>query len=202
MTYLRVRNFWEYQNADVWKKAQENKGGHRHPPWCKLYVRHDFELMAEKPIVRLVFYELLKLATVSGNVIPNDISTIAKAISTPSQDTLKAIDRLLKGGWLSETSSPRRSRKILAQKQIEKEKKISKSSTSTNGHYAIPEIELAKLLVELTDKDDRTEQTIRGIARKQKLPQAAFMYARDCATGPGVVSRTKVAVAALKGWSA
>lgn len=36
MTYLRVRNFWDYQNADIWKKAQGNKGGHRHPPWCKL----------------------------------------------------------------------------------------------------------------------------------------------------------------------
>lgn len=123
MTYLRIKNFWSYQNADVWKKARANKSGHKHPAWCKLYVARDLELDALHPMVRLVFYELLRLATITGNVIPNDISTIAKAISTPRQEVVKAIPVLLKGAWLSETRSPRRSREILHHKEIEKEKK-------------------------------------------------------------------------------
>lgn len=78
---------------------------------------------------------------------------------------------------------------------------ISKSSTSTNGHYAIPEIELAKLLASLKDRDKDTEKVIRSIARERKLPPAAFMFARDCATGPGVDSPVKVAVRMLQRWS-
>lgn len=126
MKYLRVRNFWDYQNADVWKKAQANKGGHRHPPWCKLHVARDFELDAQRPIVRLVFYELLRLATVHANAIPNDSQAIANAISMRSQDVSHALEKLLKGGWLSETRTPRSSRapsrKFRQQKEIEKKK--------------------------------------------------------------------------------
>lgn len=110
MTYLRVRSFWEYQNADVWKKAKANKGGHRHPAWCKLFVQSDLELQSQKPMVRLVFYELLKLATQYANVIPNESQAIAKAISVPPKETRQAVSVLLKGGWLEETKTARVSR--------------------------------------------------------------------------------------------
>lgn len=127
MSYLRIRKFWDYQNADAWKKARENKGGHRHPAWCKLYVARDLELDRQKPVVRLVFYELLRLATVHDNVIPNDMSTIANAISIPRQQVSEAIEILLKGAWLSQTSTPRRSRepsrKIRDQIESREEKK-------------------------------------------------------------------------------
>ena len=113
VTYLRVKKFWEYQNADAWKKARKNKGGHKHPAWCKLYVARDLKLDAEEPIVRLVFYELLRLATVNANVIPNESETIAKAISMTPGQVAKAVDRLLKGAWLSETKSARPSREFL-----------------------------------------------------------------------------------------
>lgn len=133
MTYLRIRNFWKYQNADAWKKAQVNKGGHKNPAWCKLYVTRDLELDAEKPITRLVFYELLRLATVHSNAISNDSKAIASAISLPTQAVSQAIHRLLEGGWLSETKTGRasrersreRSRKSRQQIEIEIEKELT-----------------------------------------------------------------------------
>lgn len=203
MSYLRIRNFWDYQNADAWTKARQNKGGHRHPAWCKLYVARDLELDAEKPIVRLVFYELLRLATVCGNVIPNDISRIANAISTPRQDVAQAIPRLLKGGWLLESATARRSRepsrKVRTQKQIEiREEKIVESSTS-NG-YTLPLYDLRKLLSVLPDKDSGTEHVIRGIAHSLRLPQAAFGQAIEAAQSDSALSPTKVAIAVLKAY--
>lgn len=110
MTYLRIKSFWDYQNADVWKKARANKGGHRHPAWCKLFVQSDLELQSQRPMVRLVFYELLKLATRHANVIPNESEALAKAMSTPPKETREAITVLLQGGWLEETKTARASR--------------------------------------------------------------------------------------------
>jgi hypothetical protein len=131
VSYLRIKNFWEYQNADAWKKARKNKGGHKHPAWCKFHCARDQELDAEKPMTRLVFYELLRLSTIYENAILNDISKIAKAISMSPDATRQAIDRLLEVGWLSETKTPRRSRepsrKILHQIEIEKEIKPSRA---------------------------------------------------------------------------
>lgn len=194
MTYLRIRNFWDYQNADVWKKAKANKKGHRHPPWCKLYVARDLEIDALPPITRLVFYELLRLATVTGNVIPNDISTIANAISIPRQEVAKAIPMLLKGAWLSETKTSRRSREFLDQKQIEKKKKEVPKSSS-NGY--VDERAVGKLLRALTDADDLTGHTIRKLVRKFHLTEGDLMWARECATGPGVNSAAAVAISEL-----
>ena len=199
MSYLSVVKFDQHQHYK-----------NRRPPWVKFYVslldvHHPLNAL---PIpTRYLFDRLLLLAADYDNAIPNDPELIAKLLRMPPRACREGLTQLLKGRWIKETRTKRRASKAasdFAPIEAERETEIIKSSsrTSTNGHYAIPEIELAKLLVELTDKDDRTEQTIRGIARKQKLPQAAFMYARDCATGPGVVSRTKVAVAALKGWSA
>lgn len=195
MNYLRVRNFWNYQNADVWKKARANKRGHRHPPWCKLHVARDLEFDGLPPMTRFVFYELLRLATVSGNVIPNDISTIANAISTPRQEVAKAIPTLLKGAWLSESKSPRRSRENLDQKQIEIEKK-EVTKRSTNGYVDVRAVD--KLLKELSDSDTQTKQTITRMVRRYHLTEGDLMWARECATGPGVRSPAAVAVAELK----
>lgn len=202
--YLRVKNFWDYQNADAWKKARQNRGGHRHPAWCKLYVARDLELDAEKPVVRLVFYELLRLATVCENVIPNDISTIANAISMPRQAVGEAIPRLLKGGWLSESASARRSRepsrKFRAQTEIEIRediKKQNKGPTRESLAYTYPEFAAAKLLKELTDKDPHTERTIESVSKRYRLTEADFGLARDAASGPGVLSPAAVAISVL-----
>ena len=198
MNYLRVKNFWDYQNADAWKKAKANKGGHKHPAWCKFYVARDMELDREKPMVRLVFYELLRLATVCENAIPNDSQAIAKAISTPTQATTQAIERLLEMGWLSETrtrrSSRKPSRKILHQIEIREEKKYKSSS---NG-YVVPEHAREKLLKVLTDGDRNTAHTVDRLARRYRLAEGDFAWAAECANGPGVVSPSGVAVSELK----
>lgn len=109
--YLRVRNFWEYQNADAWKKAQANKNGPQHPAWCKLHHRRDYEIDTLPIVTRLVWLELLRLATVYANAIPNDSQLIANAISIDSQAVSESIHTLLKGRWLQESKTSRLSRK-------------------------------------------------------------------------------------------
>src|SRR5574337_882039 len=85
-------------------------------------------------MVRLVFYELLKLATIHSNAIPNDSEAIAKAISIAPREVSQAVTRLLEGAWLCETSTKRfsrePSRKSLdkIEKEIEKKKTLAKRS--------------------------------------------------------------------------
>lgn len=116
MTYLRVRRFWDYQNADAWKKAAGNKNPPRHPPWCKLFVHRDEQLDMLDVKTRLVFYELLRLATRYGNAIPNESEIIAKQISMKPQDVVNAVLTLLEGRWLQESKTARHSRKVLEKK--------------------------------------------------------------------------------------
>lgn len=108
--YLRVRNFWDYQNADAWKKARANKRGNRHPAWCKLYAARDYEIDQLPVVTRLVWYELLRLATIHANAIPNDSQLILKQISIDSQDYANACGQLIKGGWIKVSKTKRLSR--------------------------------------------------------------------------------------------
>lgn len=114
MSYLRVRNFWEYQNADAWKKAlAAKKDRRRHPTWCKLSVNRDRHLDALPVPTRLLFLELLRLAVEHTNVIPNDSEWIAKQICMSPKDVSKGCADLLKGRWIVETKSGRLSREFL-----------------------------------------------------------------------------------------
>lgn len=105
MSYLSVQNFWKYQNADVWKKS---KG---HPPWFKHWVNRDRELDALPLLTRLVFYELLAAATRHSNVLEADLKWLWAETRVDSESIRESLPALLKGGWLSETKTPRRSRK-------------------------------------------------------------------------------------------
>lgn len=111
MTYLRVTNFWEYQNADAWNKAGEKKRGPRRPTWCKLFVYRDDELDRQPAHVRLVFLELLRLATLYANAIPNDSQRIANEIRVDPKLVSKALTDLEKGGWIKGSKTARFSRK-------------------------------------------------------------------------------------------
>lgn len=114
MTYLRVREFWAYQNADAWKKAlAAKKSERRYPTWCKLSVRRDREMDALPIHTRLLYLELLRLAVEHANVIPNDPEWISKQISMPRGAVTKGIRELLKGAWIQETKSARLSREFL-----------------------------------------------------------------------------------------
>ena len=128
--YLRVSNWERYQNADVFKKS------HGRPPWVKLFVRRDLELDQCCIEARILFYELLKVAGDYANVMSNDLNWISSETRLPLKVVVKGLPVLRKGAWLSETSSPRRSRKIrepLATRSREEvEKKVPKAVISSD----------------------------------------------------------------------
>ena len=57
---------------------------------------------------------------------------------------------------------------------------------------------LSKLLGALTDATDRTEATVRKLITRGGLSEGDIAWAHECATGPGVKSPTRVAVAELR----
>ena len=109
--YLRIRNFWEYQNADAWKKAKQTKRGH--PAWCKVYVQPDLELQRLPWEAEQLFYALLRVATKYTNVFPNDSEWIVKETRIPLSVVSEMLPQLVKGRWLSQSRSARPSRNIL-----------------------------------------------------------------------------------------
>lgn len=57
---------------------------------------------------------------------------------------------------------------------------------------------LERLLGVLTDKDERTRRTIAKIVLDGRLAEGDLAWAQECASGPNVVSPTRVAVAELQ----
>ncbi len=106
MSFLRVRNWEHYQNADIFKKAKGK------PPWVKLYTAmlDDRELLALDLPTQLLFDRLLLLAAKHANAIPNDSEWIANQISMERGHVVKGCAKLLKGAWLRETKTTRDSR--------------------------------------------------------------------------------------------
>ena len=107
-TYLRVRNWEHFQNADIFKKS------HGCPPWIKFYTAmlDDYELSRLDYGVQLAYLKLLLVAAKTSNAIPNDLEWLAKQTGIDQGTMLEAVAVLLEGAWLSQTKSPRRSRKI------------------------------------------------------------------------------------------
>lgn len=104
MRYLAVRNFWKYQNADVWKKSRG------HPPWFKFYVHRDLELDLLPPVAKLLWYEILACATRYTNVILNDSEWLSHETRIAPEQISEYLPVLLRGRWLSQTNTPRRTR--------------------------------------------------------------------------------------------
>lgn len=69
--------------------------------------------------------------------------------------------------------------------------------TDRSDVYRIPTDALARLLAALHDRDPDTEETIRRLAIRGQLGEADFARALDAASGPGVRSPARVAVAEL-----
>ncbi len=107
MSYLRIRNWEHYQNADIFKKAKGK------PPWVKLYTAmlEDDDLLRLDLVTQLLFDRLLLLAARNANAISNDSQEIANRVRIPADQVAKGIQELLKGAWLSETKTARGSRK-------------------------------------------------------------------------------------------
>ena len=180
MNYLAVRNLAEYQHYK-----------NRNPPWVKLHVKilqdeHFRELSIE---ARLLFLLLLAVAAGKNNRIPDDPRWIEIETGIRKQVASKALAELLAGRYLvcKHDASTR-------DREQRTENRVSKSSTS----YVVPERALHKLLQALTDADPGTAVTIRGIAKRHRLAEGDFMWALECAEGPGVNSPSAVAVAELR----
>ncbi len=107
--YLRVRNFEKYQNADIFKKSKGR------PPWVKLHrdMLEDEQLLALPYEAQLLFDRLLLVAASQRNAFSSDSEWIAGRTRMDSQTIAKCVPMLVKGRWLSQTKTPRLSRKIL-----------------------------------------------------------------------------------------
>ena len=153
MTYLRVRNFWEYQNADAWKKARDTKRGH--PPWCKLYVQQDIELQQLPWEAEQLFYALLRVATKYANVFPNDSQFIVNETRIPLSIVGKHLPLLVKGRWVSQTKSSRPSREVLEKfaPRSRERSRTPKSPKARTTTYLLDECIRCKETKPLTDKD-------------------------------------------------
>jgi hypothetical protein len=104
--FLRIRNWDNYQNADIFKKS------HGKPPWIKLFVHKDYELEKLPIAARLLFFELLKVSGRYSNVFPNDSQWLVGEVRMTESEISEGLAVLLQGAWLSRSKSPRRSRKI------------------------------------------------------------------------------------------
>lgn len=107
-SYLRIKNWEHFQNADIFKKSNGC------PPWVKFYTAmlDDYELGRLPYGTQLTYLKLLLVAAKTSNAIPNDIEWLAKQTGIDSGTILESVGLLLEGAWLSQTKSPRRSRKI------------------------------------------------------------------------------------------
>lgn len=106
MSYLSVVNFWKFQNADAWKKAKT------HPPWFKCYVHRDRDIDALPLEARLLWIELLAVATRYSNVLEADLNWLWAETRIKPDVIAEMLPMLIKGGWLSQTETRRRSRKV------------------------------------------------------------------------------------------
>lgn len=186
MNYLRVRNWTKFQH---YKKSDESAS------WIKFYTAllsdYEFNQISEVNQARLL--KIWLLAAKTGNRIPDDPKWVARQIGAKSID----LDLLVSRGFLEHLYSE--SREALAPAEQRRSSiDNSREQKNTNGNYEIPEHELGKLLNALTDSDEGTEKTVRARAKKYKCTEGDVAWARECATGPGVQSPTRVAMAELK----
>lgn len=85
-------------------------------------------------------------------------------------------------------------RRALKEVKVVKEVKSSKQqSVSQDVSRAVD-----KLLGALPDKDASTHRTVVRLCQRYRLAEGDVMWALECATGPGVESPTRVAVAELR----
>jgi hypothetical protein len=118
--YLAIRNWQRYQHKDIFKKSRGR------PPWIKFYssLLDDDELSELELSTRLLFCLLLLLAARKRNAILNDSEWIGNKIEMQPELVAKGVATLLKGGWLSQTKTPRRSQLIRNSEALKGEKKL------------------------------------------------------------------------------
>lgn len=182
--YLAVRNWGKFQH---YKKHDEPA------PWIKLHNQllsdYEFQHLTEVDQCRLL--KIWLLAAKTGNRIPNDPRWVRAQIGAKTLNLQTFID----AGWLEELYSDSRQTLFTAEQSREQELK-SRAEVPPDDDLAL-ERALVKLLRKLKDKDQNTEATIRKLIARYSLAEGDIMWALECATGPGVESPVKVAVAEL-----
>lgn len=184
--FLRVKGWREHQHYKT--KKGEGTGP---PPWIKLYRRilTDYSIRGLPEADRFKLVALWLLASDTDGTIPNDAKYVANCIGVKRIN----LDLFVSRGFLESVYTD--SRPILALSESED---IRLRADQTENGTVASEHALVRLLAILHDSDLKTEAVIRGIVKGGSLAQGDIEYARECALGPDVESRTKVAVAMLK----
>ena len=90
----------EYLSLRNWEKFQHYKD--RRPPWIKLHVEllDDFGLRKLPIPTRFVYVQLLLVAAIHENRIPNDAKFIGSRIDLPTKTVSSALRNLIDNGFL------------------------------------------------------------------------------------------------------
>lgn len=183
MTYLRVRNWEQYQHYKD-----------RRPVWVKLYVSQlrDSELKRLPLSTRLLWDQLLLLAAEYENSIPNDSEEICAATRIPLEDVTNGIGLLLQGAWLKESRSKRRASRPLAEssgsdspeqeQEVEQEQDKSIAGDQPVDNHE-KEVELEKLVRALNGANGKTAAILRPLV--YALPLSVVADVRSRAQGKG-----------------
>lgn len=178
MNYLRVKN---------WERFQHYKNKDTPPPWIKLYagLLTDYEFLKLSEVERYRLWAIWLLASKTAGQIPDDSEYIARCIGVKRLDLACYVS----SGWLEIVYSDSRPTLDVVYTQAEVEEEDIRADQNASGSHS-----LVRLLSVLLDADSKTEAVIRSMRPSQGDLEAA----REAALGPGVVSRTKVAVSELK----
>lgn len=196
-SYLRVTNWTRYQHYKD-----------RKPPWVKFYVElngHSNKLNELPVSTRYLFDRCLLLAAEYSNAIPNDPELIANLLRMPRREVREGIDQLVKGRWLSHSKTKRRassraSKMLASETETETERTTADTARTENPNsngYGL-EGAIIDLVRNLKDRDGGTEGVVRGLVREHRLAEGHVRIALEAATGRGVKSPTRVAIAELK----
>lgn len=186
MSDLKIRN---------WDKFQHYKDKNGPVPWVKLHTQllSDYEFLGLSEVEQCRLIKIWLLAGRTGNRIPYDKAWVARQIGARTVD----LDLYISRGFLEIVYDGSREALVPAE-QSRTEQKRAENYRMMSGSYDIPEHELAKLLAALTDKDAKTEQTLRRICKRNRSTQNDLMVAREAAMSSSAVSPTRVAVSELQ----
>lgn len=188
------RRYFQIAN---WERLQHYKGPKAQTPaWIKLYREllsdYEFNQLPELEQGRLI--KLWLLAAATHNRIPDDREWVADRIGAADID----LQLLLEHGFLEPHPDSRPQPVTALERFCDTGLEPAEQRREEQRRADAREPGIDKLLAALTDKDDKTADTISRMCVRYRLTEGDLAWAHECATGPGVESPTRVAVAELK----
>lgn len=137
MTYLSIPN---------WNKYQHYRD--RTPIWVKLYVEsvHDATLRRLSLEARLVWHEMLKLAAMFQNAVPNSPETIGNLAGIAPETCREAVEELVKARLLREKQTRRSASSRASLEVRSREDKEENAREPSARKVKCPECELIEPL--------------------------------------------------------